>query len=380
MKHFALLFLTFSFSTLVAFGQGIIPTPGTKTPNPTKPTLTVSPASLEFPAAGGSKTITVNASSGKWSTTETPKWLKLSTQGNTITVTVGNNNGTSKRKTYFSVHSGNLSQTVHITQKAATKPAPDTKKKEVEKQKQLVFNALEANDCDSAQKYYDQLVVLTKQNDPEIDSLIAQCKRKKDIKIVANCQYINLGEYVYKRVQYSKDINYDDAILLIKNEHPSLQKYYFLYDQYSGSVSDFDTIVEGKLRPARPRFRGWCSTDKGGGKYEVYATISLSTPDHRRNLKNLLTLSLRDIKKGESFVIKEIVLPQGKDYLNERDYEDLISSYLLDSGYRFFTTNSPNKAKYGIVVRLENESMRLQIINVASGELVSSEIMNFKVD
>ena len=120
MKHivFLLLFVGFVCSSVVA--QGVI-TPPTPTPAPKpKPTLTVSPASLEFPAVGGSKTVTVNASSGKWSTTEAPKWLKLSTQGNTITVTVGNNSDTSKRKTYFSVHSGNLSRTVHITQESAT--------------------------------------------------------------------------------------------------------------------------------------------------------------------------------------------------------------------------------------------------------------------
>ena len=121
MKHFALLFLTLSFSTFVAFGQGIIPTPGTNKPgNKPKPTLTLSTTSLNFPATGGSKTITVNASSGKWSVSDPIQWLKLITEGNTITVNVGNNSGTYKRKTYFSVHSGNLSRTVHITQEAAS--------------------------------------------------------------------------------------------------------------------------------------------------------------------------------------------------------------------------------------------------------------------
>ena len=250
--------------------------------------------------------------------------------------------------------------------------------------KRKVENALNSGDCDNAQKYYNTLKALSGNTYPDIEQRIAtKCKGEeglKIVKIVANCKYINIGDYEYRRVQYGNIIDYDDAILFIKNEHPSLKKYYFLYEQRIGSVSDFDTIVEGKLKPARILVRCSQNVDKGGGKYEVKTTIKLCTPDHRRNLKNLLTLSLRDIKQGESFAIKEIVLPQGKDYLNERDYEDLISSYLLNNGYRFFEASSSNKAKYGVVVRLENDSMRLQIINVASGELVSSEIMNFKVD
>ena len=107
------------FSSVVA--QGVI--------TPPNPKLTVSPASLKFPSAGGSKTATVNASSGKWTKTDPAKWLKLSINGNTITVTAEKNSGTSKRTTSFTVRSGNLSKTVNITQEAVKKTVPDPDKK-----------------------------------------------------------------------------------------------------------------------------------------------------------------------------------------------------------------------------------------------------------
>ncbi|MBR4803710.1 MAG: SUMF1/EgtB/PvdO family nonheme iron enzyme, partial [Bacteroidales bacterium] len=107
------------------------PKPAQKpTPKPApKPTLDVTPQTLSFAEKGGSKSVTVNASSGKWNKPYSQEnWVTLATKGNTITVKVSANTKPQQRSTSFKVVSGSLSKTVSITQDGAKKQIPEPAK------------------------------------------------------------------------------------------------------------------------------------------------------------------------------------------------------------------------------------------------------------
>ncbi len=142
MKYVATILLTLCVLATATMGQNIevpvvkkpaatTPKPVTKpTPKPApKPTLDVTPQTLSFAEKGGSTSVTVNASSGKWNKPYSQeKWVTLATKGNTVTVTVSANTNTQKRSTSFKVVSGNLSKTVSITQDGAKKQNPGVTK------------------------------------------------------------------------------------------------------------------------------------------------------------------------------------------------------------------------------------------------------------
>lgn len=82
-------------------------------------TLEISPKSMTFEAAGGSKEVTVTCDNEKWSWGQTPDWATLTREGNKVTVTVAENTGEEKREgeIVFTHPAGELTATLKITQK-----------------------------------------------------------------------------------------------------------------------------------------------------------------------------------------------------------------------------------------------------------------------
>ena len=82
-------------------------------------TLEISPKSMTFEAAGGSKEVTVTCDNEKWSWGQTPDWATLTREGNKVTVTVTENTGEEKREgtVTFTHSNGTLSAELTISQK-----------------------------------------------------------------------------------------------------------------------------------------------------------------------------------------------------------------------------------------------------------------------
>lgn len=85
-----------------------------------KTSLSISPSSLSFDAAGGSKTINISSNT-EWTAYATvASWGHLTRKGNTLTLTVDANTGTNNRSTYFKVKAGELEKQVNISQNGIT--------------------------------------------------------------------------------------------------------------------------------------------------------------------------------------------------------------------------------------------------------------------
>ncbi len=82
-------------------------------------TLSVSTSNLSFPASGGSKSITVTASSSWKISVEPNNWGHLTRDGNTLTLRVDANNLSSSRTDYFEIKSGDKTVRVNISQEKA---------------------------------------------------------------------------------------------------------------------------------------------------------------------------------------------------------------------------------------------------------------------
>ena len=95
---------------------------GGETPEPTTPVLSVSPATLSFDAAGGSKTVTCtieNEVSGvNVTATENVDWLSASVSGKTVTITATENTGAERTANVTIAYTGAESKTVTVSQAA----------------------------------------------------------------------------------------------------------------------------------------------------------------------------------------------------------------------------------------------------------------------
>lgn len=84
--------------------------------------LNPSQTNISVSHSGGTRTITVS-SDGSWEFgTETESWIDLSKSGNTITLDISRNSGSSDRSDYFTIKSGNLEKRINISQSADNTP------------------------------------------------------------------------------------------------------------------------------------------------------------------------------------------------------------------------------------------------------------------
>ena len=82
-------------------------------------TLEISPKSMTFEAAGGSKEVTVTCDSDNWSWNDAPLWVSVARNGNKVTIGVAENTAEAKREgeVVFTHPDGSLTATLKITQK-----------------------------------------------------------------------------------------------------------------------------------------------------------------------------------------------------------------------------------------------------------------------
>jgi hypothetical protein len=97
-----------------------------KAPAPPATTLTVSPTSLDFAAAGGTETFTVSSNTS-WTVGSSATWLSVSpasgSNDGTVTLTASANTSTASRTATVTVSGGGITRTVSVTQDAYVPPA-----------------------------------------------------------------------------------------------------------------------------------------------------------------------------------------------------------------------------------------------------------------
>ena len=85
---------------------------------PPQYTLSVDPSLLTFDASGGTRTITVNSNTNWSISVNTASWGHLTTDGNTLTLRVDSNTGTTERTDYFKIKAGDKEEKISIRQNA----------------------------------------------------------------------------------------------------------------------------------------------------------------------------------------------------------------------------------------------------------------------
>ena len=110
-------------ATITVSGSGITRTVSVTQDGATSYTLTVSPSSLSYVAAGESKTVTVTSNTS-WTATSSANWLTVSpasgSNNGTITAVAAANTSSSQRSATITVSGSGVTRTVSVTQDGAT--------------------------------------------------------------------------------------------------------------------------------------------------------------------------------------------------------------------------------------------------------------------
>ena len=110
-------------ATITVSGSGITRTVSVTQDGATSYTLTVSPSSLSYVAAGESKTVTVTSNTS-WTATSSANWLTVSpasgSNNGTITAVAAANTSSSQRTATITVSGSGVTRTVSVTQDGAT--------------------------------------------------------------------------------------------------------------------------------------------------------------------------------------------------------------------------------------------------------------------
>lgn len=128
--------------------------------------------------------------------------------------------------------------------------------------------------------------------------------------------------------------------------------------------------------------------------------LTYEVPDHKKNMENGLTKALTKIKRGTIVSINQIVLPNGMDM---DEYKERATDILMEKGYRVVAkeylqklyeeqkqqqsgiyndqttvqSNNFSAVGYYVNIKMTKEYMRVQIINVSTGEYDGTATIKF---
>lgn len=167
-----------------------------------------------------------------------------------------------------------------------------------------------------------------------------------------------------------------------------------------------DPYYENPYDPRKEAFEyGYYESSHNYGKitirsYKVYADVVVPKPNPMKNLLMAIDKALRNVREGSRLAIDQVTVPYGT---NREEYKDQVVDVLLDRGYKVVakeylerlyeeqqqqqsgiyndrTTvqeNNFSAVGYFINVRVTESSVRVQVINVSTGEYEGNATITF---
>lgn len=128
--------------------------------------------------------------------------------------------------------------------------------------------------------------------------------------------------------------------------------------------------------------------------------LTYNVPDHKKNIKNGLAKALSKIKKGSIVSVNQVSLPKDLDL---EEYKETVTDILMQDGYRVVAkeylqrlyeeqkqqqsgvyndqttvqSNNFSAVGYFVNVKINDEYMRIQVINVSTGEYDGTASIDF---
>lgn len=128
--------------------------------------------------------------------------------------------------------------------------------------------------------------------------------------------------------------------------------------------------------------------------------LTYDVPDHKKNIKNGLAKALSKIKKGSIVSVNQVSLPKDLDL---EEYKETVTDILMQDGYRVVAkeylqrlyeeqkqqqsgvyndqttvqSNNFSAVGYFVNVKINDEYMRIQVINVSTGEYDGTASIDF---
>lgn len=210
----------------------------------------------------------------------------------------------------------------------------------------------------------------------------------------------NGSEYNYNEEELYKEM-YDDAIKIYKKDYPLFYLRSFTWNVKSGiTKGEYDRLIN----EYRPKTFAYISSDYYCEKYHKYRIYLMSatvvTVDQDSYLKEAVDKTLKNVNLGSRLAIdqlsgfKEDEIDNTKDelldILLDKGYKVVAKEYLQklyeeqqqqQSGvYNVETTAQANNfsaAGYYLNVKKTEKSIRVQVINVSTGEYEGNATVNF---
>lgn len=196
-----------------------------------------------------------------------------------------------------------------------------------------------------------------------------------------------------KVIHYTKEQLYEKLLTKAKNEYantyPKLTLRNFKYDYRSKDITTY----------------GSYSDYAPGTSYTYIMSASVVIPDAKkeanRNLSQTIDKAFRNVRQGSRIAIDQITVWSG---INKEDYKDKLIDILIDKGYRVVakeylqrlyqeqqdqlnsglynpdtTVEGSNFSAVGyfINVKVTETSIRVQVVNVSTGEYEGNATVNF---
>lgn len=203
-----------------------------------------------------------------------------------------------------------------------------------------------------------------------------------ETKVVGNYEYEWTSSLYSPRSTEPTGPSNEEVQRIIEEKHPHLRS----LEQSKVFIAAATTY---KIRPS-DNYR----------QKNIYYSISYEVPDEKKNIKKGLTKVLAKIRKGAIVAVNQIVVPNGMD---TEVYKEQTTDILMDNGYRVVAkeylqklyeeqkqqqsgiyndqttvqSNNFSAVGYYVNVKMTKEYLRVQIINVSTGEYEGTATINY---